>query len=784
VAILALDSEPEKIVRRMSRRDGFDGDYVSISIDSYDDNRTAFSFTASVSGVKSDEYISNNMDFDETWDPIWYLATQINEQGWVAEFRIPLSQLRFADKEEHTWGIQVLRKFFRNDERSVWQPISQEAPGWVHLFGELKGIRGIRPQKQFEVQPYLVAKKEKYPAEPGNPYLTGNDYSISAGLDAKIGITSDITLDLTVNPDFGQVEADPSQVNLTAFRLYFNERRPFFLEGNNILTFPIVGFTEDNLFYSRRIGGAPSFVPEADFVDQPRNTSILGAAKLTGKNSRGFSWGLLESLTREEKATYRINGEEKTTTVEPMTHFSVGRFQQDFKEGKTVVGAMATSTHRYINDSQLDFLHTDAQTGGVDLTHNFKDRKYGLTFRTLFSRVAGSEASIYASQVSSERFFQRPDNYHKDVDTTRNSLVGTASTVSFGKQSGNFLWEIGNTYNSPELDLNDAGFMVQTDFLFHWFFAQYRILKPVGIFRWQRMVLVGYQGFDFDAVRIDRGGEFNYITQLTNFWKFGVAFNSSGESVSNADLRGGPAIRYPGGLNYRYWIESNEQKKIAFEWNHWAYHGFEGYRQNMGFSSSLVVRPIDALRVTLSPTVIMGFNEMQYVDAFDRTAGETTYMLARADQEIYRMSVRANYNITPNLTIELWAQPFIAKVEYSRFKKALEPGATLFEHRFAEFPDSQVSLNPLNQTYYLYEQGSQLPDYTFRDPDFNTMEFRSNCVLRWEYIPGSILFLVWSGNAAVSTFHDQNDFIHLADDLLNLRSRNTFLIKYTYRFLR
>ncbi len=260
-----LDPEPDKIVSRMSRRDGFEGDFVEVNIDSYADKRTAFSFTASVSGVKGDEYVSNNGEnWDPSWEPIWYLKTSINSEGWIAEVRIPLSQLRFADKPEHVWGFQVTRNFFRNQEQSNWQFIPPTASGMVHRFPELHGVRGIRPQKQLEIQPYVVAKTETFQKEEGNPFATGKSSSVDFGLDAKIGITSDITLDLTVNPDFGQVEADPSRVNLTAFELFFQERRPFFIEGNNTLNFPISDYNSNNLFYSRRIGRVPHGEVEAD----------------------------------------------------------------------------------------------------------------------------------------------------------------------------------------------------------------------------------------------------------------------------------------------------------------------------------------------------------------------------------------------------------------------------------------------------------------------------------------------------------------------------------------
>lgn len=288
--ILNHDPEPDKIVKRMSRRDGFEGDFVEVNIDSYYDKRTAFSFTTSVSGVKGDEYVSDNgNNWDSSWDPIWYMSTSVVKEGWIAEFRIPLSQLRFADKPEHTWGLQITRRFFRKQERSNWQYIPPDAGGWVHLFGHLNGIKGIRPQKQLEIQPYVVAKTERFEKEEGNPFVTGKSSSVDVGLDAKIGITSDITLDLTVNPDFGQVEADPSQVNLSAYRLYFQERRPFFIEGSNVLNFPITDFNNNNLFYSRRIGRTPQGWVETDpdeddgvdeYVKQPTNTTILGAGKI------------------------------------------------------------------------------------------------------------------------------------------------------------------------------------------------------------------------------------------------------------------------------------------------------------------------------------------------------------------------------------------------------------------------------------------------------------------------------------------------------------------------
>lgn len=787
VGIRAFDTEPEKIVKRMSRRDGFEGDWVEINIDSYNDKRTAFSFTASVSGVKGDEYISNNgNNWDSTWDPIWYLRTSIDDQGWIAEYKIPLSQLRFANKDVHTWGIQLTRRFFRNEERSTWQPINPTDPGWVHLFGELKGIKGIKPQKQLEVQPYIVASAQKYPREDENPFRSsGRELDGNVGLDAKIGLTSDITLDLTVNPDFGQVEADPSAVNLSAFRLFFREQRPFFLEGNNILTFRTSGGI-NNLFYSRRIGGRPNGDPEGEYIDAPSQTRILGAAKITGKNAKGFSWGILESLTNREKADVAYSdGSRGREVVEPLSNYMVARVQQDIDEGKTVVGALLSNVNRFDNRvNGLDLLHDNAQSGGIDLNHNFKDRKYGMDFKYMFSRVSGTTGAINETQTASERFFQRPNNNHKNVDTTRTSLFGTAGTIAFSKRSGNWRWAIGTNYRSPELELNDIGFLVQTDNINNWVWSQYRVTKPSKLFRWQRYNVYHEQNVDFGGVRTGTGTELNMNVQLHNFWEFGNGLWVQGQQISNADLRGGPSMTYPGGINYWYWIGTNRQKKIRVGFNNWFFWGSEDYVKNSGINFNLTLRPTDALEVSLDPNFNFSRNDLQYVtQELDSSSMQTEYILGRIDQKTFSMSIRLNYNITPNLTLEYWGQPFITKGTYDQFKRADVPNSENYKERFRLFESDEIIKNE-DGDYEVFESGNMSrPDYGFDDPDFNTTEFRSNFVMRWEYIPGSTLFLVWSNNGSTSDDFNFNNLRDIRNTLSNLRGTNTFLIKYTYRFI-
>lgn len=787
VGIRAFDSDPSKIVKRMSRRDGFDGDWVEINIDSYNDKRTAFSFSASVSGVKGDEYISNNGDnWDSTWDPIWYLKTSVDDKGWIAEFKIPLSQLRFADKENHTWGIQFTRRLFRKEERSVWQPISPTDAGWVYRFGELNGIKGIKPQKQLEIQPYIVSSVAKFEKEEGNPFRdTGNEVDANIGLDAKIGITSDITLDLTVNPDFGQVEADPSAVNLSAFRLFFREQRPFFLEGNNVLTFPTSG-GRNNLFYSRRIGGRPqgSLGDNVEYSDFPSQSRILGAAKITGKNAKGFSWGLLESVTNRERAKVQYDdGSRGKEVVAPYTNYVVARAQQDINEGKTVVGAMMTNMNRFDNrGNSLELTHDNAQSGGFDIDHNFKDRKFGVTFKYMFSRVEGTPGAIYETQTASERFFQRTNNNHRNVDSTRTSLVGSASTFSFGKRSGNWRWALGSNYRSPQLELNDLGFLVQTDNVNNWGWSQYRVTKPKGIFRSQRYNFYYERNLDFGGVVTGTGGDANINLEFQNYWRFGTGMFIGGTNVSNADLRGGPSITYPGETNWWYWFGTNNQKKVRASFNNWFNWGNENYSKGSGINFNLRLRPNDALTISLSPNINWRRNDLQYITQVDYN-GEQQYLLGRVEQTTYRMSLRANYNITPNLTLEFWGQPFIASGEYTDFKKVHLANSENYNERFQMFSTNQIQFNEEDEVYEVFESGGTAADYEFSDPDFNIVQFLSNFVMRWEYIPGSTLFLVWSNNGSFFDQSENNSFRDLSSQLGNLNTTNTFLIKYTYRFI-
>lgn len=796
VGFRCFDTEPEKIEQRMSRRDGFAGDWVEVNIDSYHDLQTAFSFTISAAGVKGDEFVSNDgNNWDTNWNPIWYAKSHIDSLGWTAEVRIPLTQLRFGRQEEQVWGIQSTRMDFRKDERATWQPMRRTDAGWVSRFGELHGIRGLQPQKQLEIQPYVLAQLSTFKAEQGNPFATGKDSRISAGVDGRIGVTNDLTLDFTINPDFGQVEADPGALNLNGFQVFFSERRPFFVENRNIFDYQLTGseaggnYDSDILFYSRRIGGAPHRYIDSDsdrgyFVDQPQNTTILGAAKFSGKNRHGLSLGILESVTQQEMATIDFQGEQSKSIVEPLTNFFVGRFRQDLNEGNTVIGGVLTSVKRDLNDPSLDFLHRSATTGGVDFIHRWNNRSWALTGKAIFSQVAGSREAILATQTAFEHFFQRPDARHLKVDSTANSLAGTGGSLMLAKYGGKWVFQGGVTWRSPQLELNDIGFMVNTDEINHFFWGARRWVEPFGIFRRFQWNYNHWSRWDFSGRNTYQAINTNAHANFTNYWSIGGGITYENLDISNNALRGGPALRRPNGYGSFGYLQTDSRKKVTFSLNTfqgWSNHNIvriQNYSINMNW------QPMNAMSVSLRPAFERFQRAEQYVTQLDY-GNEVRFINGQVDQQTFSTTIRLNYNITPDLTIQYYGQPFISRGRYKDFNRLTnKPLARTFDERFNLFGDQNISYDANAEAYRVDEDGDQLVDYSFGQPNFNFIQFRSNLVLRWEYTPGSELFLVWSQGATAFDDPQQGLFRSLSDNLFGENARNIFLIKGTYRFMR
>ena len=795
IAYRLHDKEPEKIEKRLSRRDGFEGDWIEINIDSYHDLRTAFSFTISAAGVKGDEFVSNDgSNWDTSWDPIWYAKVATDDKGWTAEVRIPLSQLRFGNKEEHIWGIQFTRRFFRQEERSVWQFLPRNSASWVSRFGELHGIKGIKPQKQMEIQPYVVGKAESFEKEQGNPFATGSDFGYGIGLDGKIGVTSDLTVDFTINPDFGQVEADPSALALDGFQIFFQERRPFFIEGRNIFNYQITSseaggpFGSDQLFYSRRIGGAPRGNPDIEdheFLDVPDNTTILGAAKFSGKTKKGLSIGLLESITQKEYATIDNNGEQRKEVVEPFTNYTVARLQQDFNSGNTIIGGMFTSVNRNIDDPVINHLHTSATTGGIDFLHRWKNQMWYVAANGVMSTVRGSTEAITNTQERFEHNFQRVDASHLTVDTTATSLTGHGGTVKLGKAGGGkrFNFEGGVSWRSPELELNDIGFLRSTDEIIHFLWAGYRIDQPFSVFRNIRFNYNHWSAWNFSGRHTFVGWNMNTHATFKNNYEMGTGFNWEPYDIGTKTLRGGPALRTGKSMNNWMYFNTDHRKKIQLNWHMYHSWGLDNDSRYKAYDLFVSYRPMRTLQMSLGPSLSINHNVLQYVDNIE-LSNKTQYLNATIDQKTLSMTLRLNYTINPNLSIQYYGSPFISRGQYSEFKYITDPMAGRFDNRFYQYYEDQIRYDEIDDQYIFDENKDNLSEFEIDNPDFNFMQFRSNLVVRWEYIPGSEIYLVWSQSNTNSGNPKESLIPSLVNDLFEQKAHNIFLMKYTYRFIR
>ena len=788
VGVKCWDNHPDSIVQRLTQRDNVDGDLVAVQFDSYFDKRTAFSFFANAAGIKQDFIISNDGENeDNTWDPIWSVKTSRDDKGWYAEMKIPLTQLRFEGNSEQTWGLQIGRMLFRKKEVSLWQASSKKTSGWVSQYGELKGLKNLKSRKVADIMPYAVARTDRYEKESGNPFKqSGKKNQLDVGLDGKLGLTNNLTLDFTINPDFGQVEADPSQVNLSSFETFFQEKRPFFIEGKNILSFPLMfgdgDLASENLFYSRRIGRRPHYDPElkdGEYINAPEFTSILGAAKITGKTKTGWSLGLLESLTSDEFADIS-NGTQRREKIEPFTNYTIGRVQKDFNKGNTLLGGIFTSVNRNLGEEQLDYLHKSAFTGGFDFVHKWHNKDWEFDFSTYFSRVEGSAEAITNTQKSWIHGFQRPDAAYLKLDTTRTSLSGQGGKIVFSKNGGKLKFMAATAWKSPGLELNDVGYMRQADNILEVIWVGYRIYEPFSIFRNLNLNFNQWTEWNFGGELTGPGGNINAHTQLKNYWNFHLGGNWNGVGLSTTDLRGGPALKSSGSKNVWFAFGSNDQKRLTGEAQIMLLGGNEkNSKQMFDCGLSFGYRPSKSLKITLSPNFNSNNDELQYVTQQDYS-NKTDYIFARIHQKTLSASLRINYIITPNLSIQYWGQPFFASGKYTEFKRITDSRADKYSDRFSLLSNNELAYVNPDEMYRVSDQaGNQL--YTFDQPDFNVKEFLSNMVVRWEYLPGSTIYLVWSQtrNQSVSdgNFNLHNDFKTLFDD----KPYNVFLLKMSFR---
>ncbi|KPJ93060.1 MAG: hypothetical protein AMS18_06120 [Gemmatimonas sp. SG8_17] len=788
VGVRAYDSEPDKIVGQLTRRDQYSSsDWLTVSIDSYRDRRTAFSFSVNPAGTKRDRYLYDDTNSDVSWNAVWDAAASVDEEGWIAEFRIPYSQLRFSQAPEQIWGFNIQREIQRKNEIVQWKPIAKDASGWVSEFGDLAGIDGIEPPRRLEVLPYVVAQEAMTPAQADNPFETGSEFFGSFGGDVRFGLTNSLTLNATVNPDFGQVEADPSVVNLSAFETFFAERRPFFLEGANIFNYSLSGgHGAEGLFYSRRIGRRPQGEADArgGFVKYPMNTTIMAAAKVSGKSADGWTIGVLDAVTGEEKATViDAEGIRHQDVVEPLTNYGIGRVQKDFNEGQSAIGGVFTSVNRRL-PAELSYLRSHAYAGGIDARHRFWSGNWEIRGQVLASRVQGSPLAIAETQLSSARYFQRPDASHLRYDDSRTSLSGTSGSFGFAKiGGGHWRGSINSTWISPGFETNDLGFLRQADSWRNSIWVGYREFEPGKMFRRYNLNVNAWNFTTLGGERWATGGNINGSFTLLNYWGGFGGINHETSALNTRVLRGGPAMIYPSGTNWWAGLFSDDRKSVFFEVGTWQW--FDRERSDAGgYYANAVWRPAANFRLSLGPEYNWTNDDWQYVTTVD-ALGSERYVMGVMEQKTVALTTRFEWTFTPDISVQLYAQPFISAGDYTGFSQVTDPKAAEYDDRFDRFGEDRLSYEASTDpespgTYYVDVDADGSQDMAFDDPNFSVREFRSTLVFRWEYVSGSTLFFVWSMNRSAFNFSGKFDPV---DDMVSLRTlpgSNIFSIKLNY----
>ncbi len=803
--------EPGGVVAPLARRDqlldanGNNGSFNSlttdkliIDLDPYHNHLDDAWFEVNPAGVRGDQF-----NGDPSWDPIWEAATHVDSAGWTAEMRIPYSQLRFSQDSVQTWGMQIWRYIDRLNEHDMWSFRRQNQPGGPAFFGTLEGLHITNRPRQLELLPYVVTGSTFRHVAQGDPYHGGHDMRFSAGGDVKFLLTSNLTLDATLNPDFGQVEVDPATLNLSAFETYYQEKRPFFIAGASAFSFGGLScfFCSNtsslSAFYSRRIGRPPQLAGYVDdhstYADVPDNTTILGAAKVTGRTQSGYTVGVLDALTNQETATFRpsAGGPEATQVVEPLTNYFVGRVKKEFRDGSTTFGGIVTSTARQIPDTVVgDRLRSHAEAAGLDWRHLWKRHEYSWMGSMLFSNVAGSRAAIAATERSSAHYFQRPDRsvtgdglFGARYDTAATALRGYGFFTRVAKSSGTLLWEAMANLRSPGFEVNDLAYLSEADYL--WFNGNVAgsWTKPTS---WYRNIFTSFGGatrYNYDGDRTWSQIQTFYSMEFPNYWNLRVMGIHNLPSYDDRLTRGGPVVRRTGYDLGSVEVSTDARREAVFDFMVQASTGVESTAKSWLLSPGLALKPAANVFLQLSPTYHYDEDVAQYVTSVDDPTATafygTRYVFAFIRTRTVSLDTRLNWTFTPNLTLQLFAQPFIASGDYSSFREFARP-RTLDKLVYGR-DIGTISYAADSAMYHVDPDGAgPAQPFSFENPNFTNTALRGTAVLRWEYRPGSTLYFVWTQQRAGRGPSGTFDFAGARSAILNVRPMNVFQIKATY----
>lgn len=729
---------PAAIRPLVGRRDsGMPTEELFISLDTRRDRVTAYSFSVTPGGTRGDMFHpSDNLGSqDESWDPVWEVRTAIDAQGRTAEVRIPLTQLRFDAGDSQSWGLNLIRSVPTRNETSYWVLVGRSENGWSSRMGTLEGLGALRAPRRLEFVPYTAFEGTRSGfVDPNDPFAERTSGTFRAGADLKLGLGSSLTLDATINPDFGQVEADPAVVNLSAFETFFEERRPFFIEGSNL-------FGGRNTFYSRRIGAAPAGSSGTAYAEASGNSTILGATKVTGRLPSGLSVGALAAVTERERVrTFEPGVGFGEAVIAPTTGFAIVTAQQELGRDRSTVKASLTAVQRDLDDGAAlaAILARQAYTGLLDGRWRWAGGRYDVSAFVAGSYLEGSPEAILAQQRSSRRYYQRPDADHVTLDPTRTSLSGLHAGINHSKMAGNWLWDVDYEYATPGLELNDIGFQGSADYHFIGGNIRHRRTRPGPLFHNWTVGVEQSSIWNTGGVHtFAESGIFGGVT-WKNFWNSEFAIEYSPRSYDDGATRGGPLMQQA--AEWRFDIDTetrSSEPTMAGAFFNGSWDELEGYEAEFGFGVRF--RPGTRWQVSVEPSITRSVNQRQYVAT--RPGGSTAtfggrYLFARIDRSEVAAQIRASVAITPDLTFEGYLEPFASSGQYTDFGE-LAASRTFDLRRYG----SDGTTIALEDGRYTVTDGEQ--EFTFSNPDFNIRSFRSNLVLRWEWRPGSTAYLVW-----------------------------------------
>jgi hypothetical protein len=772
----------------MSRRDdGDQAEYIQIELDTYLDRRTAYMFGVTASGVRLDHFhpSDNQSDIDAQFDPVWEAKTSINENGWSAELWLPFSQLRFNDQPERVWGLNVKRWQPILNEQDYWVVVGRTEVGWASRFGDLRGIEGVAPRKRLEMLPYVSSSSRSTGnRDLNNPFDNGLNLAGKVGADMKVGIGSNLTLEATINPDFGQIEADPAEVNLTVFETTFSERRPFFLEGNNVL---VAGTS--NYYYSRRIGARPTATATGDYVDYPDVSTILGAAKLTGRFRTGTSVGFLGAVTDEESAQISKGSLRSSVEVAPRTGWGLGRVIQEFGKYRSTVGAHLTVVHRDLaaSDPLAAVQIRNAITTGVDTRLRFGNRNYEATGNLGLTFQDGEPAAIARVQQASTHYLQRLDQPTIRFDPTRRALNGAQVTGGLNKVGGrHWLWGTGTLMiESPEFDPQDFGRLNYAGDITLSPRVTYRETQPGRYLRAYSFQFIDtpYWYFDTD-LGVRHNLQSNNSFTLNNFWVTSLNVTRYLRGLDAQLTRGGPSMGTPLGWSTTGSLRNATGSKTAWSGSV-SYKANEYDERSWDVSGAISARPSPSVQFSVEPEylnetgtsgIFSGPIGRQYLTTLTGGSALTfgkRYVFGLVDRTTLSAQFRFNYTFKPDVTLDVYAEPFAASGRYRGFGEL----AAARSRDLRIYGTDGTTIARLADGSYTVTDGAST--FALANRDFNNLSFRSNVVLRWEWRPGSTLYAVWQQNRASSVADGSHVGVNDLFGSLSAEGDNIFALKTT-----